>query len=159
MLTACAVSTPVQIRSTGDGSTARTGVTINSPEEDTSSDRGRLAAALEEAFSSRSIANQPQAELIADYALSTNDAAGGIATNSDGTQTQEPNWIIAPRDKRRFDRCGAKRMLATLILFNRTSGALVYRGQAAKIECEFEDADITKMAEKLVSDALKTPQN
>ncbi|MEP0188903.1 MAG: hypothetical protein ABJP70_05525 [Erythrobacter sp.] len=153
------MSTPVQIRSTGDGSTARAGVTISLPEEDTLSDRGRLATALEQAFANRSVANQPQAELIADYALSTNAAGSGIATNSEETPSQEPNWIILPRDKKRFDRCGAKRMLATLILFNRTSGAMVYRGQTAKIECDFEDADIAEMADNLVEDALKAHTN
>lgn len=155
MLNACAVNAPVQIRSTGDGTAARTGVLITTADEDAGGDRGRFAVALAKAFARRSIASRADDGLIAEYALSTSDASDGIAANrADGSESGTPDWIVAPRVKRRFDRCGAKRLLGTLILFDKTSGSMVYRGQAAQIECDFEQSDIDGMADKLVADAL-----
>lgn len=155
MLSACAVSTPVQIRSSGDGSSARVGVLIPVVGDDAGSDRAKFAAALMEAFAKNSVSTGSETGLVADYSLSINDASSGIAVNSSEAEPQTAAWIVAPRDKKRFDECGGQRMLGTLILFNRNSGSMVYRGQAAQIECEFKPSDIEKMADQLVEDALK----
>jgi hypothetical protein len=165
-LAACAVSAPLDLRSTGAGATSLSEITLASPAEPETGDRAQFADALTQAFARHGLRSAAAAQVVADFAFAISPAGDGIvagdpqSTNrgvaTQGAADAEPqlNWLAQPRRARRFDQCAAQRMRATLVLFDRGNGQQVYRGQASQIECGFTDADIAAMADALVKDAI-----
>ncbi len=132
-----------------------------SSDDDTASERGRFAKALQDALAARSLTQADDAPLIADFSIARTAAAGGVAKGKGeaGKGKQAPDWIAAPRPDRRFDKCNAQRLRATLVLYDRASGAIVYRGSGVATECGFTDADLATLAQGLVDDALARAVN
>lgn len=154
-LSACAVSTPLAITSTGQGLGSTSSVSLDSQEQP-SSDRSRFGAALRSAFESRSIGFSADAPVLADFSVSQGDASAGVLAGK-GEDTEDPDqrdWIATPRRSRSFDKCEAQRLRATLVLYDRASGAIIYRGSGEATECDFGQAEMAAMADGLVADAL-----
>ncbi len=156
----CAVSQPLEITSTGSGMARGASVTITA-EDDAASERGRFAKALQDALAARSSTQADDAPLIADFSIARTAAAGGVINGKGeaGQGKQAPDWIAAPRPDRRFDKCNAQRLRATLVLYDRANGAIVYRGSGMATECGFTDADIAALAHGLVDDAVARATN
>lgn len=156
LLGACSVSSPLQVRSTGSGSVAPTSIALMISDDEAGKTRAQYGAALQSAFADRQIGIDPAAPVIAEYAFSIGDATDGLLVGKPKkTDTgQQPDWEATPRKKGRFDKCDAKRMRGTLVLFDRTSGNIIYRGEADQIECDFSEIQVKTAAEKLVADAV-----
>ncbi len=154
-LASCAVTEPLTITSTGGESGLARGVAValNMP-DDPSSQRGRFAEALGEAMAARSVQIADDAPLLADISIARGDASGGVINGPGNPATSEQDWIATPRRDRRFDKCEAERLRATLVLYDRASGAIAYRGSGTATQCGFADADIAAMAQGLVDDAM-----
>jgi hypothetical protein len=67
----------------------------------------------------------------------------------------EVDWQSEPRDNRLLDICKAKRLRGSLVLFNRATGKIAYRGESEADGCKFGPTDFDAMATQLVSDATK----
>lgn len=156
LTTACSVSVPLVVDSTSQGIPRSGSVAIALPEDEIETARGRFGASLSRAFTAEAYSIDPSGALIADYAIAISDASDGMLGGEPRPQgiEQDPDWIAEPRRPRNFDKCDAQRLRGTLVLFDRASSAVVYRGKASRIECEFSDADIAAMATALVRDAL-----
>jgi hypothetical protein len=155
MLGACSVAQPLDMQSVSKN-LMRGGLSLTVEQADAGTDRGRFGGALRDAFAMQGMASTPGGGLIADYAYALTDASAGVANGE--IKSGEIDWISAPRDSRRFDKCDAKRMRGTLVLFDRATGAQVYRGSASRIDCAFAAADMAEMAQALVKDAMAEAQ-
>lgn len=153
MVSACSVSSPLVIDATDNGRIATRSVALAIADEDTDTRRGLFGNALRGAFAALDFAIQPDGKLVADYAIAEGPAADGVMSAAPEAG-QTPQWLSQPRVKKRFDQCKPRRLRATLVMFDRTSGAIAYRGSAARIECAFAPADVTAMADALVNDAV-----
>lgn len=157
-LTACAVSTPLEVRSTGDGLSQQSSVAFVGSQDEPSEQRKAFAAALTQALSQRSLSVAPSGRYIAEYAFSISDATEGLVAGKPDKAAAdagaEPDWAARPRKKRTFDKCKAKRMRGTLVLLDRSTGKTAYRGEGGQIECSFANEDIAALADALVADAL-----
>jgi hypothetical protein len=154
-LSACAVSSPLEIRSRGAGLQPGMPVSLVRPEEDTGLN-ARFASAVERALTDRSLVLVEDARFIADISVARRDASSGII-RGEGTRPvegQEPDWLVRPRDKERFDKCKAQRLRATLVIYDRSNGSVAYRGSGQAIACGFDDSDLAEFAQNLVADAL-----
>lgn len=155
VLCSCAVSSPLVVRSSVGLAVAPDAQIAIAPPEEGSAPRSRqFAAALIAALQARGMDVSPEGQLIADYAVSVGPAAIGVQQTggSQDAQSAQPEWIAAPRPRRRFDACDAQRLHGTLMLIDRLTGATLYRGQGAATECEFGEDKIRELAEKLVAD-------
>ncbi|MXO90980.1 hypothetical protein [Pontixanthobacter aquaemixtae] len=151
LLSACAVHSPPAINSSV--STLQSASAIKFPEAD---DRGGLRAqwqeALKTAFAAHSVMQQADAPFVAELALSVRDAETGLASTEQNTP--EIDWRSSPRSNRLFDRCKAQRMRGTLVIYRRSDGAIVYRGESESDDCDFGADAFQAMADQLVSDAI-----
>jgi len=165
MLASCAVAKPLAITSAGPGIARGSTVAITMPEQRLS-ERGRFSDALSKAMMARNVQvseappsgveRDKKAQLLADFSVSTTDASSGVL-KGEGRYAEgeaEQDWITPPRRDRRFDECEAKRLRATLVLFDASTGEMVYRGSGEATDCEFDDAELTTLAGQLVEDAL-----
>jgi len=159
-LSACSVSSPLTIASSGAALAETRAIAIEEADEaDTT--RSQFADALASAFAQRAIAADPEARTLADFSLAMRDAEQGVlrGNGSEGAnegEDAEQDWIAAPRKARRFDECEAKQLRGTLVLLDRVTGTVVYRGSGEATECQFGEAQIADLAERLVADALRT---
>ena len=126
------------------------------PVEDRSGLQRQFATALSEALTGQGLGLSPEARLIADFSVAQSAASAGIVRGegATGPDAVDEDWLTAPREKRRFDKCEAQRLKATLVLYNRTDGSVAYRGSGEAIECAFDEADLKQFAQALVVDAL-----
>ena len=159
-LTACAVSSPLSVTSTGAGFESNRRVALTAA-EDPASLQARFTASVSQALSDQGLALDADAPLTADISVSQNTASSGIVrgegSKAEDTQNAgepEQDWLTAPREKRRFDKCEAQRLRATLVIYNRADGSLAYRGSGEATECGFGEADLAAFAQALVADAL-----
>lgn len=150
----CSVAAPFTVESSGIGLPQRVAVALP-PMPAEGSDQARLAQALQRAFADSSVPVSPDGALVADYAVSVSAAEGGQTASVSATDAASVQWQARPRSARPFDRCQAQRMRATLLLLDRVSGELVYRGEGQAVECTFPDAAFASAAKALVADALK----
>ncbi|WP_299195955.1 hypothetical protein [uncultured Erythrobacter sp.] len=153
----CSVSEPLQLRSTTSASdAARDAIVFAVADEEAGTLRGRFAGALLDAFTFRGVTPQPEARLVADFSVSKGPAEIGIQRPPAPATTLEtgPDWIEPPRNSRRFDRCKAQELRGTLMLVDRQSGALVYRGTGTATECEFGEDELRALADGLVAEYL-----
>lgn len=153
VLAGCAVASPFTLQSSGSGVPARTAIAL--PVDATpGSDQARLGAALQRAFAGHSVKLASDARYLADFAVSLSDAEAGLTTSVEATSEKAIDWQARPRNRHVFDGCDAQRMRVTLVLLDRQSGAQVYRGEGEAIACDFAEAAMDEVAEKLVADAL-----
>ena len=154
-LAACSVSSPLTVQSTATETAApRTQIALSLPDDETGTMRQRFANALIEAFATRGVTIDDGARLVADIAVSEGSAEMGVQHSPVTAQPEgaDPDWIDPPREPRRFDRCEALEMRGTLMLVDRATGTIAYRGTGAATECDFGDAALRAMAEGLVAD-------
>lgn len=151
LVSACAVSGPVSIKPTIVNLQ-----TADSIEFPTTGDAGTLrsqwGAALNNAFSAKAIGVVDGAPFLADFALSLRSAESGVAVVTD--DIAEIDWQSAPRSKRLLDKCEAQKLRGTLVIFRRSDGEIVYRGESEANACAFGSDDITRMAAELVESAV-----
>lgn len=152
-LAGCNVAAPLAIDSTGPGLSAQALVAMPA-DASPGSDPARLGAALQRAFSAHSVTVGKDGRYLADYAVSFRDAEGGLTTSTAAPDEKSIDWEARPRDGRLFDGCKAQRMRATLVLLDRQSGAMVYRGEGEATDCSFSDEAMDEVAMALVADAL-----
>ena len=149
----CAVASPFVVESSGSLATVRA---VALPEEvPEGGQRAQLHRSLASAFANRSVTVSPDARYLADYSVSVRDAEGGLTTsNSAAASEKDIDWKAQPRKSRLLDGCDAQRMRATLVLMDRQSGKMAYRGEGAATACSFSDSEIAQVARQLVDDAL-----
>ena len=153
VLSACAVTSPFVVESSG----SLTAVSAVAMPEDASAGghRAQLHSALVNAFADRSVAVSDDARYLADYSVSVRDAEGGLTTSTGPAASEKDiDWTARPRNSRLLDGCGAKRMRATLVLMDRETGKMAYRGEGEATACSFSDSDIAQVSRQLVGDAL-----
>jgi hypothetical protein len=153
-LAACAVGAPGVVSSTGSGIAAGAAIELVS-NADQPARNADFHDALGRAFERRSIEVRANSPYIADYALATHRANVGLAAKPSGTgEGDEPDWQEEPRKGSLFDECKAYRMRATLTVFRRSSGEMVYRGTREAEACSFGKDDIVAAADDLVADVM-----
>ena len=154
LVSACSVSSPLEISSTGAGLERGASLKL-SRSEDAQSLKGRFEAALAEALTQGAVPLSDQAQFVADISVAQAGASGGVvrgegeADKSDADQ----DWISTPRERRTFDRCKAQRLRATLVIYDKVAGTVIYRGSGQATQCEFDQSDLTEFANALVQDA------
>lgn len=149
LLTSCAVSTPIEVHSTGAAIAAQPmQIAIALPQQGDDALKSRFAAALIQSFADRGLSVVDDGNLVADYAVSIRSAEMGVQISEDS------DWLVLPRNPRRFDKCEAMMLRGTLLLLDRPTGSVAYRGQGSAIECEFDDAAIGALADRLVADFI-----
>lgn len=152
-LVGCNVATPLALDSTGPGLSAQALVAMPADTKP-GSDSARLGAALQRAFSAHAVNVGKDGRYLADFAVSFRDAEGGLTTSTAAAGEKSIDWQARPRESRLFDGCKAQRMRATLVLFDRQSGAMIYRGEGEATDCSFSDEAMDEVAMALVADAL-----
>lgn len=154
---ACSVSSPLVVRSNvSDGLSPNAQIAIARVEGGGAPLARQFVDALTAALEARSIEISPEGGLIADYAVAAGPAEIGLRETGRAlaVPTSAPEWIAAPRPRKRFDECDAQQLRGTLLLIDRSTGQTLYRGQGAATECEFGEDHIRELAEKLVADFL-----
>ena len=154
-LSACAVSAPLSIDSTGSLRGTSQSIVMSVSTEDATPARAIFGGALIKAFAENSIQGSEKGALLIDFAVSIGDASSGILAGEQQPAEggAESNWIAEPRKSRRFDKCEPKRLSGSLVVIDRATSTPVYTGRASRIECDFNDRDIEKLAEALANDA------
>lgn len=154
-LAACAVSAPVAVRSTtGETAITARAVDLALPSESDPAANRQFASALQSAFAAHSVSVDPAGALIADFAVSMGPADIGVQQPQDPAKRLESEglWISPPRQSRRFDECEAQELRATLLMLDRATGNVAYRGQGTVVECAFDTSHFSDLAEGLVQD-------
>ncbi len=157
LLASCAVSTPIEVHSiTATAVDQPAQIAIALSEGGDEALKTRFAAALIGSFADRGISVAEDGILVADYALSISPAEIGVqnAEARDNPSTKQAEWIALPRSPRRFDKCEALSLRGTLFLLDRTTGTAAYRGRGHATDCEFDDAAIRELADRLVADFI-----
>ncbi len=114
--------------------------------------RGAFGKALTEAFRENDVQVSGDGQLIADFALAERNAQSGVADPA-ASSSENVIWTSQPRDRGLLDRCDARRVRATLVILDRASGEVTYRGVAEASDCAIDDEHITALARALVADA------
>lgn len=151
-LAGCAVYQPASIQSPTTAALVVSSVEMPEVEQDGSL-RSQWSSALEQSLRAQSINVQDGAPYIADFALAVREADTGIAETT--SKADQINWQSAPREGRFLDECSAKKLRGTLVLFDRTNGAITYRGESESDDCKFDRAALDAMASQLVADLVK----
>jgi hypothetical protein len=156
LVSACSVSAPLSLESTGTIRETSESVFIAMSTEDATPNRATFGGALIKAFAQNSFSTSDEGNLIVDFGVSISDAKTGLIGGEvqTGKPDQDQTWLAAARSDRDFDKCDAQRMRGTLVLIDRTTGTTLYRGSATRVECNFSDRDLETMAEALVEDAI-----
>lgn len=154
-LAACSVADPLTVRSTlGAPAPASMQIAMAMPEGGGGAPLSQMASALKKSFETRGMQIAPEGKLIADYALAVTPATIGVQRAPSREGPQNTIWISPPRLAERFDECEAMELRGTLLLINRETSEVSYRGKARTIDCEFGDAAITALADGLVADYI-----
>lgn len=153
-LPGCAVDSPFAISSTSLGTPARLAITMTTASAD-EPERARLGHALRRAFGEGSASLANDGRYLADYSVSWRDAEGGLTASVDAADAAAIEWQVRPRRPRLIDGCDAQRMRATLVLLDRQTGTMAYRGEGDATGCRFTDQSIDEVADALVADALQ----
>ena len=155
-LCACSVSSPLAITSTGEGLERGASVAFAAV-EDPAPLEARFRLVMEDTLASQSILLSDRANLIAQISAAQSDASSGLLSGDWAATIDEDdqNWIAQPRPDRPLDRCNAQRLRATLTIYDRATGEVVYRGASEAIECSFGDEALDAFAQGLVADAMR----
>lgn len=155
VLSSCTVPSDITLTSTGRAAAPIGSVTITEADEDGAT-RGSFAAALRRALEDRAIGSAEGAPVILEYSISRRDAETGIA-DTPPSGVQDVTWQSRQRKSRLFDGCDVKRLRGGLLLVERSSGAILYRGSGDLDTCEVSESQLGQLAEALVDDAF--PRN
>ncbi len=151
LLVGCTVTQPTSIISTTGQIPQGNAVQLPSIETDGSL-RATFGRALDAAMAAQSIEITDDASVVAAYAVAVREARTGVADPAASTE-EEVIWESQPRPGGIFDICDAQRLRGTLVLLDRASGEVVYRGVGESTSCEFDEAELVTLAEVLVADA------
>lgn len=146
--TGCAVYSPPVITARTDGPIEAGPVELISAEDD-SGLRASFAAALRRSLSASATGAKEGPALVADYAIAARQSGTAVAGIP---ADQEIPVKSAARKKGWLDRCNATRLRASLAVFQKASGALVYRGEAETDFCKGKELAVDALAQLLVSD-------
>lgn len=150
---ACAVASPFAVQSTG--SLSAVSAVAMPAEASAGGERAQLHTSLLRAFADRSVSVSADGRYLAEYSVSVRDAEGGLTTATSPVRSEdEIDWKAQPRDAKLFDGCTAQRMRATLVLMDRQTGTMAYRGEGEATACQFSGDDIAEVARQLVRDAV-----
>ncbi|BDI59887.1 hypothetical protein [Qipengyuania nanhaisediminis] len=156
LLPACSVIEPFAINAKrADNAPAPARVALALPGEDEPEQRRAFAAALVAAFADADIAADPAARLVADYGIAQGPASAGIERAEPARTGETRDWIDPPRKGRRFDECKAQQLRASLMLVDRSTGEMVYRGTGSATQCDFDASHYATIARGLVADYLE----
>ncbi|MGB7374605.1 hypothetical protein [Pontixanthobacter sp.] len=151
-LQACSINSAPVIERTGTGIARTSTVTLVGASE--TQTQSQFRAALERHFSSYGIAQTEAGSFVVDYSISARPAEIGLARDdADGKAAGEIDYVSIPRDNQFLQKCGPQRLRATLVIFDRASGALSYRGIREINLCDVSVTSIEEMAAALVKDA------
>lgn len=150
----CAVYSPPTI-------TARTGAVASGSsvqlvaDDATAGLRTDFAASLGKALAQNRFQMDDEGTLVADYAIATRDADTSLSGEG-AADPATPQLQSGARDSHWLDKCNADRLRATLAMFDRASGTMVYRGEAETDICRGAGFAIDALAELLVEDMLSS---
>lgn len=151
-LSACSVSTAPLIERTGPGISTSTTVTLTGASGTPTQDKFR--AALERHFASYGIPVSNSGALVVDYSMSARPAEIGLATTRpDPVAGTAVDYVSIPREDEFLQECRPQRLRATMVIFDRGSGSLQYRGVREITLCDISATSIEEMAAELVKDA------
>ena len=147
VLSGCAVKQPLAIQSAGRAIPASSDISFIDKVE-ASPQQASMQASISKAMAKHSLTIGANAALLADVAATERPADIGFAKDK-----AEIDWTSQPRKQHWTDKCAAKRLRTTLVISERSSGNIVYRGTGEIIDCEFNASDYDNLAQRLVADA------
>lgn len=151
VLSSCTVPADITLSSTAEPVSTHGTVAMSHNDGDGGS-RATFAAALRKTLQDSSVAVAENAPLILEYSISQRDAETGIA---DPLQpgASDVTWQSDERKSKLFDGCDVTRLRGGLLLVERASGTVAYRGTGDMDTCAVTDAQVRQLAEALVADA------
>ncbi len=152
----CAVKQDLRLAIEGARPSAPSAVAIATAPAD-NPQAARFAASLTEAFARNGHSIASDAPVIAVFGFSQRASAIGTADGSapEAAGKAAPTWLSAPAGKRALARCKGERLRASLALYARSSGAVIYRASGEIDGCTFAESDLDKLAAALVSGAAR----
>ena len=157
MLAGCAVNTPPVVRTSAGALSEAVDVALL-PSEGESGLRVDFRRSIERAIAAGGLAHDPASNLVADYGLSVQSAeVGQVIAVDESAADGTVSWQSMPRRGRLFDGCDPVRAQATLAVFDREAGELVYRSEAETIACSTDKIDLDRLARELVVTAWRAP--
>ncbi|WFL77067.1 hypothetical protein P7228_13880 [Altererythrobacter arenosus] len=152
-LASCAINDPLALDRAGVPQNLETIELVAS--EDDGALRSQFREAVVDAFGRRGIGIAEGSKAVADLAISLRSAETAIIPGAQ-SQTQESTGPIKSdgREGKWFESCDGERLRATLAVFDRSSGALNYRGSVQSDQCRGKPVPVAVLAERLVGDAL-----
>lgn len=148
-LPACSINSAPLIERTGSGISGTSTVALVGASETPTQSTFRMA--LERHFSSYGITLSNAGTFVVDYSISARPAEIGLAT----AKSDEIDYISIPRDREFLQECGPQRLRATMVIFDRVTGSLQYRGVREINLCDVSATSIEEMAAELVKDAQR----
>ena len=150
-LSSCTVPADITLSSVAEPVSAQGAVSM-AEEAESDGTRATFAAALRKTLQDSSVAVADNAPLILEYSLSKRDAETGIADPLQPGAT-DVTWQSDERTSKLFDGCDVTRFRAGLLLVDRASGTVAYRGTGDMDTCSVTDGQVRQLARALVSDA------
>lgn len=154
-LSACAINDPLTLDRAGDPKSLENIAFVTADGDVVDAITTRFRNDVIAAFAKRGIATSDAATAVVDLSVSYRDAEVAILANE---QAQgETNAFVLKSESREgkwYERCQAKRLSATLAIFDRKSGIIDYRATAKSDHCEGDRPAVTELAHLLVADAM-----
>lgn len=150
-LSSCTVPADITLSSIAEPVSAQ-GAVAMAQEDGEAGTRATFASALRKTLQDSSVAIAEDAPLILEYSVSQRDAETGIA---DPLQpgTTDVTWQSDERKSKLFDGCDVTRLRGGLLLVERASGTVAYRGTGDMDTCAVTDGQVRQLAQALVADA------
>lgn len=147
----CTVPSDITLSSVAEPVAAQ-GAVAMAQEDSEDGTRATFAAALRKSLQVSSVAIADDAPLILEFSVSQRDAETGIADPL-APGTRDVTWQSDERKSKLFDGCGVTRLRAGLLLVERASGTIAYRGTGDMDTCAVTDGQVRQLAQALVADA------
>lgn len=148
---ACTVPSDITLSSTAEP-VAGQGAVAMAREDSEDGMRATFAAALRKSLQDNTVGIADSAPLILEYSISQRDAETGIADPLQPGAT-DVTWQSDERKSKLFDGCDVTRLRAGLLLVDRASGTVAYRGTGDMDTCAVTDGQVRQLAEALIADA------
>ena len=152
----CAINDELTVVREGPGVAPGAAIALQGT-ADGQADAGGFGAAVAAALAAGGHALRDDGEVVGITAFTRGAATTGIADPAagGGAAAGEIAWISAPRRRGMFDSCAGDRLRATLALFARDSGALLYRATGEVDGCGFAAEDVEALAARLVAESAQ----
>ncbi|MEP1421344.1 MAG: hypothetical protein ABJK59_06210 [Erythrobacter sp.] len=148
---ACAVSTPAIITSARSSTQPIAEIQLLN-ESSAASLRGRFHEELTGKFAERGISFAPNADFVADFAVSQRKADVGLQAVSDSETATQPN---KPNFRSHwYHKCKPARVSASLVIYARSSGAVQAKSSGEFLACPDDLSQLDQLAGLLVDRAL-----